>query len=644
MSNNDTWTIDDAEKLYGVKRWGGGYFEIGANGNLHVTPDSTNDEMRIDFKAVIEEIKEEGIQFPIVLRFHDILRSQVALLNTTFNSTIIDAKYNGRYLGVYPVKVNQMREVVEEIVDAGAPFNYGLEAGSKAELLTVLAYNTNPDSLTILNGYKDEEFIRLSLLARKLGRKVIVVIEKYSELTMLIKVSKELKIDPIIGLRSKMTVKGRGKWEGSGGDRAKFGLTITEIINAARLLEKEGMSECFKLLHFHIGSQLTDIRAVKEAINEGAMIYAELHHMGFKLDYVDVGGGLGIDYDGSKSTNDSSRNYSMAEYVADVVYGMREVCDLEGVPHPHIVSESGRAITAHHSCVIAEIVGEIRSNSSEMDTSEEDDDHILLKNMRELTLAIERQDNVQEIFNDASQYKEQAASAFKLRVISLEELAKIETLYWQIMVSLQERLKTADFIPEDLRELDYNLSSQYLCNFSVFQSAADTWAIDQVLPIVPLTRMNERPTVNCSLVDITCDSDGKIDQFVLEKGISDIIPMHKINKDEDYYLGLFLTGAYQDVMGDMHNLFGRLNEVHIFSHDDDPQDFYIEEVVTGSSVDSVLSIMQYHPSLMAQAVKRNIDKNIADGTMNPREGVKWTDFYENCLKGYTYLKTASTPK
>lgn len=640
MGKRGNWSVEESEKLYGVKRWGGGYFEIGPNGNLHVTPDAHNEEMRIDFKDVIAEIKEEGIQFPVVLRFHDILRSQVALLNETFVNTISEADYSGQYRGVYPVKVNQMREVVEEIVDAGERFSYGLEAGSKAELLTVLAFNTNPEALTILNGYKDEEFIRLSLLARKLGRKVVVVIEKFSELIMLVKWSKELDIEPIIGLRSKMTVKGRGKWEGSAGDRAKFGLTITEIINAARYLEEQGLGHCFKLLHFHIGSQLTDIRAVKEAINEGAMIYAELHHMGFKLDYVDVGGGLGIDYDGSKSTNDSSMNYSIEEYVADVVYGMKEVCDLEKVPHPTLVSESGRAITAHHSCVVAEIVGEIRANSAQMDTQQVDGEHILVTNMRQLVADIEHKENLQEIFNDASQYKEQAAAAFKLRVISLEELAKIETLYWQIMVELQAGIQREDFIPEDMQELDFNLSSQYLCNFSVFQSAADTWAIDQVLPIVPLSRMNEKPTVNCSLVDITCDSDGKIDKFVLEKGVSDVLPMHPLKHDEEYHLGMFLTGAYQDVMGDMHNLFGRLNEVHIFSHDDDPLDFYIEEVVTGSSVDDVLSIMQYHPKSMAREVKKLIDANIASGGMRPREGVKWTDFYEDCLKGYTYLKTS----
>ena len=639
MANKKKWTIEDSENLYRVNRWGAGYFEIGQNGNLNITPDPSNKDIRIDFKAVLDEIKGEGIQFPVVVRFHDILRSQVSMLNEIFINTVREAEYQGKYMGVYPIKVNQMREVVEEIVDAGAPFNYGLEAGSKAELLTVMAYNTNEDSLTVLNGYKDKEFMRLALLGNKLGRKFIIVIEKYSELLLLVKTSKELGILPMIGVRSKMTVKGRGKWEGSGGDRAKFGLTISEIIRAARYLQENGMTECLTLLHFHIGSQLTDIRAVKEAITEGAMIYADLYNMGFKLNYVDVGGGLGIDYDGSKSTSDSSRNYSMEEYVADIVFGMKQVCDLENVPHPTLVSESGRAITAHHSCVVTQVVGEIKANGMEIDTSPLEDDHILLTNMRELSIDIEKQNNLQEIFNDASQWKEQALTAFKLRVISLEELGKIETLYWQTMVVLQQRLKEVDFVPEEMKELDYNLSSQYLCNFSVFQSAADTWAIDQVLPVIPLTRMDEKPTVNCSLVDITCDSDGKLDQFVSANGIADIIPMHTLKKDEDYYLGLFLTGAYQDVMGDMHNLFGRLNEVHIFSYDDDPEDFYIEEVVKGSSVEDVLSIMQYNPGAMAQSVKKMIDGHVAKGQLNPREGVKWTDFYEACLKGYTYLKT-----
>jgi arginine decarboxylase len=576
----------------------------------------------------------------VVIRFHDILRSQVVGINECFNKVIAEANYKGQYNGVYPIKVNQTREVVEEIVDAGAPYDYGLEAGSKSELLAVLAYNTNANSLTILNGYKDEEFIRLSLLGRKLGRKVVVVIEKYSELHLLIKISKELNIEPIIGLRSKMSALGKGKWQGSSGDRAKFGLTIPEIINSAKLLEKEGMGHTLKLLHFHIGSQLTDIRAIKDAVNESARIYADLHKMGFALEYVDVGGGLGIDYDGSKSTNDSSRNYSLNEYVADVVYGMKEICDLEGVPHPNLVTESGRAITAHHSCVVTEIVGEIKADGAMLDTSVIEGEHILLKNMRELLHFLRADQNLQEVYNDACEWKEKAVSAFKLRVISLEELGKIETLYWQIMRRLQVLYRDVEFVPEGLQHLDFSLSSQYLCNFSIFQSAADTWAIDQLLPVVPLTGMNKRPDINCSLVDITCDSDGKIDQFIVDRQLQNIMPIASLEPGQKAYLGLFLTGAYQDVMGDMHNLFGRVNEVHIFSDDDDPEDFYIEEFVAGSSVQDVLTIMQYNPSAMAVDVKRQIDKEVANGQIPPREGVKWTDFYENCLKGYTYLKTA----
>lgn len=639
-TNNVEWSIEDAERIYGVSSWGGGYFKIGENGNIQVSPDPKNPNIRIDFKSVVDEIAQEGIQFPVVIRFHDILRSQVVGINECFNQVIADAKYKGKYNGVYPIKVNQTREVVEEIVDAGAPYDYGLEAGSKSELLAVLAYNTNANSLTILNGYKDEEFIRLSLLGRKLGRKVVVVIEKYSELHLLIRISKELNIEPIIGLRSKMTALGKGKWQGSSGDRAKFGLTIPEIINAAKLLEKEGMAHTLKLLHFHIGSQLTDIRAIKDAVNESARIYAELHKMGFALEYVDVGGGLGIDYDGSKSTNDSSRNYSLHEYVADVVYGMKEVCDLEGVPHPNLVTESGRAITAHHSCVVTEIVGEIKADGAMLDTSKTEGEHVLLKNMRELLEYWNDEQNLQEVYNDASEWKEKAVSAFKLRVVSLEELGKIETLYWQVMRRLQVFYRDVEFVPEGLQHLDFSLSSQYLCNFSIFQSAADTWAIDQLIPVVPIAGMHKKPDINCSIVDITCDSDGKIDQFIVDRQLQNIMPISSLEPGEKAHLGLFLTGAYQDVMGDMHNLFGRVNEVHIFSDDDDPEDFYIEEFVAGSSVQDVLTIMQYHPSAMAIDVKKQIDKEVANGQIPPREGVKWTDFYENCLKGYTYLKTS----
>ena len=637
----NNWTIEDAEELYRVKRWGAGYFEIGENGNLKITPSQNNESLRIDFKSVIDEIRAEGIQFPVVVRFHDILRAQVAKLNQVFRDTISNAEYQGHYMGVYPVKVNQMREVVEEVVDAGEPFQFGLEAGSKAELLTVLAYNTNPGALTILNGYKDEEFMRLAFMGLLMGRRIIIVVEKFSELYTIAKLAKELKITPEIGLRAKMSVRGRGKWAGSAGDRAKFGLSTSELVSAVRYLKNEGLDDRLKLLHFHIGSQLTDIRAIKDAVTEGARIYAELRHLGANLEFVDVGGGLGIDYDGSASTNESSRNYSIKEYVGDIVYGMQEICDAEGVPHPNLVSESGRALTAHHSCVVTEIVSEIKPTGSQSVLACDPNEHFIVSNIRDLSENLDRYPNSQEIYNDAGDWKEQALNAFKLGVLNLEQLATVETLYWQIMQVIQQRMKQEEFIPEELKELEVQMASQYLGNFSVFQSAADTWAIDQILPVVPITRMNEEPTVTCSIADITCDSDGKIDNFIGEDGVAPTIKMHELKPDEHYYIGLFLTGAYQDVMGDMHNLFGRLNEVHIFSYDDDPEDFYIEEIVRGSSVEHVLNIMQYHPKTMAQDVKRVIDKKISDGELKPRDGVKWIDFYEACLEGYTYLKTTT---
>lgn len=637
----DNWSINDAKNTYRINRWGNGYFDIGESGDINVIPRYDQPNVKINLREVVEEMQSEGIQFPAVVRFHDILRSQVELLNNTFRDTIAEANYQGQYFGVFPVKVNQMREVIEEIVDAGSRFNYGLEAGSKPELIAALAYNTNKNSLTILNGYKDEEYLRLALLGLKIERKIIIVIEKFSELTTLIALAKQLDVKPIIGIRVKMMAKGRGKWEHSSGERAKFGLSITEILNAISLLESENLIDCVKLLHFHIGSQLTDIRAIKEAVQEASLIYSKLFKRGVPLEYVDVGGGLAVDYDGSQSTNDSSCNYNLAEYVADIVYGFKQNCELEGVPQPHLVSESGRAITAHHSCVITKVIGEIHPGSTEYVTEPASDEHIIVANMRALELDLATADkkvNLQEIYNDIGQLKSQAMQAFKLGIFTLDEIAKVETMYWRILNTLEVQLQQSDFIPEELDGISEMLSSQYLANFSVFQSAADSWAIDQVLPVMPISRLNEKPTKLCSLVDITCDSDGKIDKFIGDEVVAKHLPLHQLNPNEDYFIGLFLTGAYQDVMGDMHNLFGRLNEVHIFSYDDDPKDFYIEEVVKGSSVENVLSTMQYTPAMMAQMVKKEIDKQIAVGNIKPREGVNLIDFYDDCLQGYTYLK------
>ncbi|WP_194757470.1 biosynthetic arginine decarboxylase [Aliidiomarina indica] len=630
------WSIEDAESLYGVKRWGAGYFSIGEHGNIQISPNHRKPDVFIDMQEVLDEMKAEGIEFPAVIRFHDILRSQVEILNETFRETINSADYEGRYVGVYPIKVNQMREVVEEILDAGEPYNYGLEAGSKPELMAVMAYNENPEALTILNGYKDEDYLTLALLGRHLGRRMIVVVEKFSELEMLVRLAKKFKIEPLIGLRSKMMVRSTGKWSSSSGDRAKFGLSIAEIVNAIEYLKENEMLHCAKLLHFHIGSQLSDIRKVKEAVTEGARLYAKLVQMGVPLEYLDIGGGLGIDYDGSSTTTDSSRNYSTEEYVADVVYGVKQICDLEKVAHPNLVSESGRAITAHHSLVVTNVVGEVNPSATDFNIEFEKDEHVLVSNMRELIGANDL--HPQERFNDAAAYKQSAYEAFKLGILTIREMAKIDTMYWMTLKDIHQSLDEETRHIQELGELEDTLASQYLANMSIFQSAADTWAIGQLLPIVPLTRLNEQPSVRVSIADITCDSDGKIGKYIESNHISDNIPMHRLNKGESYPIGMFLTGAYQDVMGDMHNLFGRLAEVHIFSHDDEPGAFYIEEIVPGHSAEKVLETMQYNTDYMAKMVKKSVDKQIRKGNLAPREGVRWTDFYERCLAGTTYLR------
>jgi len=632
-----SWTKEDADEAYHISRWGDGYFDINQEGHLCVLPNRDPNGPRIDIAEVIEEMKLQNIPMPMVIRFHDILRSQVKLLNETFREVIKEADYPGKYTGVYPIKVNQMREVVEEIVDAGTPYDFGLEAGSKPELLSVLAFNDNLNALTVLNGYKDEEYLRLALLGNKLGRKVIVVIEKFSELYKILKLSREMNVAPMIGLRAKMSVKGSGKWAESGGDKAKFGLTIAEMNHAIQILKEENQLSCLKLFHFHIGSQVTDIRTIKEVIREGGRIYAELLKLGANIEYFDVGGGLGVDYDGSQSTNESSINYNLKDYVCDIVYILKEICAEEKVPAPNIVTESGRAITARHSCVITNVIDKIETSFTEFPTDVGIDEHRLVSKMREMYESLNLK-NAQETFNDAEDTKKEALSAFRLGILDLEERAKIETLFWKITKKIAGYLPEMEFIPENLYDITKSIAPQYLCNFSIFQSAPDMWAIGQLLPILPITRLNEKPTTEGTLVDITCDSDGKINKFIGIEETRNLLPLHDLKPNEDYFIGLFLTGAYQDVMGDLHNLFGRLNEVHVFCDDEDPTDFYIEEVIKGSSSDTVLRAMQYNPEGMAYTMKKNIDKEIQAGKISPREGVRLIDFYEECLQSYTYLK------
>jgi len=632
------WTTDDAQDLYRIQHWGDGYFSVGDDGKLLTLPNVGTEEVPIALQDVVDELRDQNVQFPVVMRFHNILRNRVRQLNAVFQAAIANEDYQAPYRGVFPIKVNQVREVVDEIVDAGRPFHYGLEAGSKSELLAVLSYDTGSEALTICNGYKDEDFLRLALLGRKLGRKVVVVIEKFSEIEPLLRLASEMGVRPIIGLRIKMRIKTEGRWSKSSGEWAKFGLTTSEILNAVTVIQERGYGDCINLLHFHVGSQLSDIRFVKDAVQEAARIYARLVKRDVPLTYLDIGGGLAVDYDGSKSSGHSSMNYTMDDYAHGVVASLKQVCELEDVAHPTLVSESGRAITAHHSCVVMQVLGEIANDANSINTGAVEDEHILVTNMRELLVAMTEAGNFQDSYNDATALMEDVLNGFKLGVLGLEELARAETLYWRLMRAVAEGMKTAEFVSEDLLNVDSLLRSQYLCNFSLFQSAADVWAIQQVLPIAPLTRLNEKPTRNCTLADITCDSDGSVTQFIGEQGNHPLLPLHALQAGQSYFLGMFLTGGYQDVMGDMHNLFGRLNEAHIFCDPKDPTGFYIEETVTGSTSAQVLEIMQYNPATMARQVKSMIDQTVTKGDLGSREGVKLVDFYESCLSSYTYLR------
>jgi len=633
------WSIEKAIQYYNVAGWGAGFFSVNEKGHMAVLPHG-HPGPTIDLMDVVEDIQERGIGFPVVIRFIDVLRARVRILNETFAKAIAELGYGGRYYGVYPIKVNQMREVVEEILDAGAPYHHGLEAGSKAELMVVLGYNTDPEALTVCNGYKDEEYLRLALLGRKLGRKVVVVIEKLSELPALLKLADEMSVEPWIGLRSKLSTRGTGKWESSSGDFAKFGLTTPEIIEAVRILKDAKKEHCAKLFHFHVGSQLTDIRVVKDAVNEGARLYAKLRKMGLGVEYFDVGGGLGVDYVGTHTNGySSSMNYSPEEYAADVVYNTQRICLNEGVPEPHIVSESGRAVAAHHSCIIMNVFGSIEIGSrAEIAQASQilPGEHKVVREMREIVASLTPR-NKAEVYHDAVAKKEEALQMFKLGILGLEERATVESLFWKLARSLVELNRGKKRLPRDTRDLGDKIADQYLANFSLFQSAPDHWAFDQLFPIVPLHRLAEAPTRDCTIVDITCDSDGKIDRFIEGDGVDETLSLHALAPGQPYYLGMFMNGAYQDVMGDMHNLFGRVNEVHVYVDDDDPEDFYLGEVIRGDQVDKVLQTLLYEPNDLVRRVKTALDARMKDGSLRPKEGVGLVQFYEGVMRGYTYL-------
>ncbi len=636
--NNETmrpWGVSDSLKLYQIENWGDQYFNINPGGNLTVHP-RQGQGPGIDLVKVLDEAAAQKLELPILVRFQDIIRHRVVLLNESFRRAIQEAGYNGKYRGVYPIKVNQMREVVEEIVDAGRPYDFGLEAGSKAELAAVIPMELSPDALVCVNGYKDTAVIKLALLGVKLGKKIVIIVEKLSEAHQIVQIANEMGVKPFIGLRCKLNTKGSGKWESSGGDSAKFGLTTPELLSAVAYLKSVGYEDQIKLLHFHIGSQVTNIRTIKDAVKEASRIYAELYRMGCPLEYLDVGGGLGVDYDGSHTDFESSINYSLQEYCRDVVYSIQEICKSEGVPEPSIVSESGRALAAHHSVLIVNIFGNIEVGDAPVSLEESPDEHQVVKEMRDALKQLNYK-NMLEYLNEAIQRKEEALSMFKLGVLGLTERAKVEHLFWLICRKVHSWIPEMRYVPDEVEKLTKVLADQYLCNFSIFQSMPDHWAIQQLFPIIPIHRHDEEPTRNATLVDITCDSDGKVSKFVDLRDVKDTLRLHTLKNGEPYYLGIFLTGAYQDIMGDLHNLFGRVNEVHVFLDDSEPGGYYIEEVIKGNNIASVLSWIQYNPANLEKEVKERIDQRAREGHLKPREGVDLQNFYESVLSGYTYI-------
>ncbi len=644
MSNtseaSDHWDIQQARNLYSIQRWGAGYFDINEAGRVIAKP-QRDTGASVDLTDVIEEAKARGLKFPVLIRFQDILRHRVESINLAFRNAISEFNYQGKYRGVFPIKVNQLREVVEEILDAGKPFDFGLEVGSKPELFAGLALQNQLGSLIVCNGYKDAAFVRMALLGTKLGRKVIMVVEKLEELRQIINVSRQLGVEPILGMRVRLLSKGGGKWADSAGENAKFGLTTGELLIAAEMLKSEGLAHCFRLLHFHIGSQVPDILIVKRAVQEAARFYAKMQKMGFPIEFLDVGGGLGVDYDGSRSAFDSSTNYTLQEYANDIVYYIADVCNAEKVPHPDIISESGRAVVAHHSVLIVEVFGSIAKIRGGDYFQYGENEHALVKDLLDIRKNLPKLNKL-EAYHDALERKEDAQHMFTLGMLDLPEKAKIEHLYWEIGRQVVDSFAGQAYIPEEIRKLEDSLGDQYLCNFSVFQSLLDHWALGQLFPVMPVSRLTERPTREATLVDITCDSDGQVNKFIDLRDVRDTLSLHPLNINgngvpEPYYIGFFLMGAYQDIMGDLHNLFGRVNEVHVFLDPDEPAGYYVEEIIEGTTIVQALDSVQYDEKELKRQMKAQVDEAIKSDRMKPSEAMRLLDDYERGLREYTYL-------
>jgi arginine decarboxylase len=646
----EKWKIHDAIEMYGVRTWGKGYFAINKAGHLQVHPSKRPDRF-VDLKELIDQLQARGIQLPILLRFTDILRHRVGEIADAFQTAITEYDYQAGYICVYPIKVNQQRQVVEEILDFGKPFHFGLEAGSKPELLAVLALtngavgtpmrSSNSSRVEetgtpiICNGFKDDEFIQMAMLARKLGKQIIPVVEKFSELEAIVRHAENLKIRPVIGVRVKLAARGTGRWRSSAGYRSKFGLTLTEVLDAVQYLKNREMEDCLQLVHFHLGSQITNIRAIKNALTEAARVYTELHRVGAGVRFLDVGGGLGIDYDGSQTDFESSVNYTLQEYANDVVFRIKSVCDEAGVPHPTIVSESGRAVVAYHSMLVFDVLGvsdfDRLQVPPEIPAEAPQEVLDLFSIHRDL-----KKKNLLESYHDAVQAVDESLDKFNLGAIDIESRALVERLFWAVCGKILKMVRELDYMPEELTGLESLMSDTYFCNFSVFQSMPDSWAIKQLFPIMPIHRLNEAPTRKAVLGDITCDSDGKIDQFIDLRDVRNTLQLHPLNEGEPYYLGAFLLGAYQEILGDLHNLFGDTNAVHV-SIDEDGE-YSIDDVIKGDTVREVLAYVQYNGEKMTEMLRKDVERAVRSGKISLSESRKLIQFYESGLDGYTYLE------
>jgi arginine decarboxylase len=638
MNSLKQWTGADALELYNLNGWGQGYFGINGRGHLVAYP-RRGSQHGIDIRELLEDAQAQGLRLPLLIRFSDILHDRLAHLHQSFQNAIAEFGYEGSYLGVYPIKVNQQRQVVEEVVGFGTEHRMGLEVGSKPELHAVLATLETPGAVIICNGYKDAGYIRLALLGEKLGRTLFLVVEKLGELPLILRLAQEENIRPWIGIRLKLVSAGSGKWEDSGGDHSKFGLTSWELMQAVDLLRQAGMLDCFRLVHTHLGSQINNIRRIKEAMRETARYFAELYKQGCPIDHVDVGGGLGVDYDGTRSNYGFSINYTEQEYANDIVGVLEEVCRHEGLPHPCIISESGRALTAHHAMLAVNVLETTSLDGAQWQGTPEGGRHELVEKLVEILDGLNGK-TVFEYWHEALHVRDEANQRFELGYLPLDVRAVADQIFWSIARRVERLLRQEKRPPDELEGLETLLADKYFCNFSVFQSLPDSWAIGQEFPVAPLHRLNERPTRNGILQDITCDSDGRIQSYISQAGKRGSLPLHPLREGEPYYLGVFLTGAYQEILGDMHNLFGDTNAIHVGLNDDGS--WHYEQVIHGESVARVLAYVQFHKDLLIDRMERQVQASVREGRMTHLEGKAFLDLYSEGLEGYTYLE--STPK